>query len=85
MVWQDNVIGVSNILFAYALIYQVYKGYKEKKGFLSIPTSLPTTVGLYAVAFAMLTLGLYFSSITAFFNGTMWFLLFFQRLFYKKV
>ena len=34
MIWQDVVIAIVNILFSYALIPQVYKGFKHKKGFV---------------------------------------------------
>lgn len=84
MVWQDIVIAIANALFGYSLVYQVYIGFKEKKGFLTIQTSLLTTIGLYALSIAYLTLNLYLSTIIGFFNGTMWFLLLIQRLVYKK-
>ncbi len=84
MVWQDIVIAVSNALFGYSLIFQVYTGFKEKKGFLTIQTSLLTTIGLYALSLAYLTLKLYLSTIIGLFNGTMWLLLLIQRIVYKK-
>jgi hypothetical protein len=59
MVWQDIVIAIANVLFGYSLIYQVFKGFKEKKGFLALQTSLLTSIRLYAVAFVYLTLKLY--------------------------
>lgn len=85
MVWQDIIIAVANVLFGYSLAYQVYKGYKEKKGFLSLQTSFLTTIALYALALAYLTLSLYLSAIVCTFNATMWLLLFIQKLIYKKV
>jgi hypothetical protein len=85
MVWQDIIIAVANILFGYSLAYQVYKGFREKKGFLSLQTSSLTTIGLYALAVAYLTLNLYVSTIIATFNATMWLILFIQGLIYKKV
>ncbi len=33
------------VLFSYALISQVYLGFKEKKGFINIQTSLITSEG----------------------------------------
>jgi len=84
MVWQDIVISIANILFGYSLIYQVYYGFKKRKGFLSLQTSFLTTIGLYALAFCFLTLNLVMSSVLSTFNGTMWFLLFIQRIIYKK-
>ena len=85
MIWQDIIIAIANILFGYSLAYQIYVGFKEKKGFLSLQTSLLTAIGLYALAFAYLTLGLIISMIIAAFNATMWLLLLIQRLIYKKI
>ena len=82
--WQDIVLGVANVLFTYSLVYQVYRGFKEKKGFIAVPTSFFTTIGLYAVSIVYLTYALYFSTIICAFNATMWLLLFIQRLIYKK-
>jgi hypothetical protein len=85
MVWQDIVIAIANVLFGYSLAYQVYYGFKKKRGFLTLQASAPTTIGLYALSFAFFTLNLYLSTVVSFFNGTMWFWLFIQRLVYKKV
>lgn len=84
MVWQDIVVSIANIIFGYSLAYQVFKGFKEKKGFLTIQTSLLTTIGLCALAVAYFTLNLFLSTIICIFNGTMWFLLFIQRVIYKS-
>ena len=84
MVWQDIVIAIANILFGYSLAYQVYMGFKEKKGFIKLQASFLTTIGLYALAFAFFTLNLFVSTIVATFNGTMWLLLFIHGLIYKK-
>ena len=84
MVWQDIVVAIANILFGYSLAYQVYKGFRERKGFLTLQTSLLTTIGLYAMSFAFFTLNLFVSTIVSTFNGTMWLLLFIQGLIYKK-
>ena len=84
MIWQDIVVAIANILFGYSLIYQVYRGYKDKKGFLSLPSSFLTSLGLYALTIAYFTLGLLISSVISAFNGTMWLILFIQRLVYGK-
>jgi len=85
MVWQDIVIAIASILFGYSLAYQVFRGFKEKKGFLTLQSSLITTIGLCAITIAYLSLKLYLSAIVAVFSGIMWFLLFIQRIIYKKV
>jgi hypothetical protein len=84
MVWQDILISLANIIFAYSLAYQVYIGFKEKKGALSIQTALLTFISLYVLSFAFITLNLFLSAIVSAFNGTMWALLLMQRLTYEK-
>jgi hypothetical protein len=83
MIWQDIVVAIANVLFGYSLAYQVYKGFKEKKGALSLQSSLLTTIGLYSVAVVYASLSLYISTLITIFNGTMWLLLFMQKLIYK--
>ena len=84
MIWQDMVIAIASVLFGYSLTYQVYGGFRERKGFLTLQTSLLTTIGLYALTFAFFTLNLFVSTIVSTFNGTMWLLLFIRGLIYKK-
>ena len=81
--WQDIVITIANFIFAYALIPQVVKGFKDKKAHIHIQTGLLTTTGMYAMSFAFFSLGLLFSTIIGVFNATMWLLLFIQSLIYK--
>jgi len=84
MVWQDIVVALANVLFGYSLIWQVYLGFRDKKGALSIQTSLLTAIGLFALAISFFSLNLILSTIIAVFNGTMWLFLLVQRLIYKK-
>ena len=83
MMWQDIVITIANLMFTYALIPQVYHGFKTKKGAMIVQTALITTIGLYAMAIAFFSLGLIFSTIISLLNGTLWFLLLIQRLIYR--
>ena len=83
MIWQDIIITISNILFSYALIPQVYKGFKMKKGFLTFQTAFLTTIGLYVSALAFFTLNLFFSATIMTINGTLWAILLLQNLVYK--
>jgi hypothetical protein len=85
MIWQDIVVALANILFGYSLIFQVSKGFKERKGFIAFQTAFFTTLGLYAVTIVYFSLNLLLSSIISFFNGSMWLILLVQRLAYKKV
>ena len=84
MLWQDIVIMIANIIFFISLVPQVYFGFKEKKGFITLATSGPIAIGLYAISISFYTLNLYFSSIVLFVTGTLWLALFIQRLIYKK-
>ena len=84
MVWQDIVIFVIMIAFSYALFPQVYLGFKKKKGFVSLQTSLITFIGMYILSVIYLTLNLYFSAVIGFVTGTLWFILFLQRIIYVK-
>lgn len=84
MTWQDIIISVANLLFTYSLIYQVHHGFKKKKALLTLTTSVLTSIGLYAVSAAFLTLALYLSAITALINGILWTILFMQGITYKN-
>lgn len=84
MVWQDIVISVANIFFILSLTNQVYFGFKEKSGPIKFLTSIPTFTGLFVTSYAFWTLELYSSSVVIFLSGTLWFLLFVQRMLYKK-
>lgn len=84
MIWQDILISSMSIVFSISLIPQIYSGFKEKTGPIKFQTSIPTFIGLYVVSFVYYTLSLYFSSIITFITGTIWLLLFIQRVMYKK-
>lgn len=84
MVWQDIVIAVANLAFAFSIFYQVYHGFQKKKGFVLLRTSLLTFIGLYAMAIVFFTLSLFYSGIIAAFNATLWLILFIQRIIYTK-
>ncbi len=82
MVWQDLIITLVNVLFAYALIPQVYQGFKEKKGFIHLQTGFLNSLGMFLMAFAFFTLGLTFSWIMGTFNAILWMVLFIQKIIY---
>lgn len=84
MIWQDIVIAGANLLFAYSLCFQVYLGFKNRKGYLSLQSTFLTTLGLYAMATAFFTLSLLLSAFIAALNGTLWLILFVQSVFYEK-
>lgn len=84
MNWQDIVISTANILFSISLVNQVYYGFKEKNGPIKILTSVPTFIGLYAISFVYWTMELYTSAVISVIIGTLWLVLFIQRLMYEK-
>jgi len=75
---------VANIIFFISLVPQAYYGFKKKKGFITLATSGPISIGLYAMSISFYTLNLYFSSIVSFMTGTLWLVLFIQRMVYRK-
>jgi len=83
MIWQDIVITVVSVVFCVSLMPQVYCGFKEKRGPIKFQTSIPTFLGLYVICITYFTLGLYASAAITFVTGTIWLVLFFQRLLYK--
>ncbi|HDK42215.1 MAG TPA: hypothetical protein ENG87_02445 [Candidatus Pacearchaeota archaeon] len=74
---------VANIIFSYALIPQIYSGFKTKKGLIEMQTSTIMALGLYAVAIAFLSLDLYFSAIMVSVSGTLWVILLIQKIKYQ--
>jgi hypothetical protein len=85
MIWQDLVIGICNSIFIYSLSNQVYYGFKNKIGTITLITSGFTTLGLYVMSVTFITLDLYFSGFMLFLTGSLWATLFVQRLKYKKI
>ncbi len=83
MAWQDIIIGFAIVALGYALVPQVYKGFKDKRKMMHIQTTTITTIGMYTLAITYLTLDLIFSSIVTFITGTLWLLLFIQTIIYK--
>ncbi|HED05641.1 MAG TPA: hypothetical protein ENI61_03020 [Ignavibacteria bacterium] len=83
MVWQDIVITIIIIAFGYALIPQIYQGFKQKKGFINLQTSGITALGMFIFTFIYFTLKLYFSAIIVFITGLLWTILFAQKIAYK--
>jgi len=84
MVWQDYVFTFATILFGYALIPQIYHGFKHKKKTITLQTSIITVFGLLAVAVTFYTLDLIISSIVNIFIAILWFILFIQGIIYGK-
>jgi|TARA_Y100000310_G_scaffold343968_1_gene454257 hypothetical protein len=83
MVWQDIVITIVIISFSYALLPQIYQGFKQKKGFINLQTSGITGSGMYILSVMYFTLELYFSSLMVFIGAILWTILFIQKIIYK--
>ena len=83
MIWQDIVITIAVILFSYALIPQIYQGFKTKKQAIIIQTSLITSSALYVLGITYITLKLYFSAIMTLIAATLWLILLIQKIIYK--
>jgi len=83
MVWQDTAITIIIVAFSYALLPQVIKGFKEKRGLISLQTSIITGTGMYILSGIYLTLGLYFSATIGVITGALWTTLFIQKIIYK--
>ncbi len=80
MIWQDIAITIANIIASYALIPQVYYGFRYKKGMITKQTGFLTTLSLYVFALSYFTLGLYVSTASSFITGSLWLTLFLQTL-----
>lgn len=84
MIWQDTLITTATIIFAAALIPQIYYGFRYKKGSIAYATSAPTFICLYAIGIAYFTLNLFLSTIMSFVAGTLWLILLIQKIIYNK-
>jgi len=82
MIWQDIVITLVNIVFSLSVIPQALLGFRHKKGVMTHWTTVPTFLGCFFMAFAFLTLDLYFSAATTLMTGVFWAVLFVQRMWY---
>jgi len=83
MLWQDIILAICAFFFAIALIPQILAGFKNKMGLIVISSSIPTFICLYIISFTTLTLKLYYFAFMNFIVGTMWVMLFIQKLIYK--
>tara|TARA_Y100000034_G_C6662987_1_gene290749 strand:+ start:134 stop:409 length:276 start_codon:yes stop_codon:yes gene_type:complete len=82
--WQDYVNTAAIVGFNYALIPQIYGGFKNKVGSIKIQTAAITTVGMAALTVTNHTLDLTYSSVMCGIGSTLWGTLLFQSLKYKE-
>jgi hypothetical protein len=81
--WQDYVLTAASISFSYALIPQVWYGYKNKIKTITNQTGIITTAGLTAMAATLYTLDLDLSTITTATAAGLWGTLTLQSFKYK--
>jgi hypothetical protein len=82
--WQDIAIAVISIFFNIALAPQIIYSFKTKRKTVAYSTALVTTIGVFISAFIYFTLHLYFTVVTSFISGILWFIIFIQSAKYKK-
>ncbi len=83
MIWQDLALSITNIIVGYALIPQVYHGFKNKVGAMTLQTAIISTIGIFMFAAIFATMNLLLSAAISTFNGIMWSLLLIQKLVYR--
>lgn len=83
MVWQDITIGLVNLCLNYAIIPQIYEGIKKQKCPINLQTAIIMPSSLFILGSTLLTLNLYFATITTYFGGLLWSIVLMQKLSYK--
>ena len=81
--WQDIILMIGNILLGYALIPQVYKGFKDKKPHIAIQTGTITTIALLIITIIYFSLNLILSGVMVSISTTLWAILLIQSIIYK--
>ncbi|MCR4284826.1 MAG: hypothetical protein NUV97_02150 [archaeon] len=84
MLWEDLFIMIATILLSYALVPQVIYGFKKKKKFVVIQTSLLTTIGLLMLTISYISLELPLALISNSVAVILWMLILIQGSIYKE-
>lgn len=82
MVWQDLVITIVTILFAYAMIPQIYYGFRKKIGAITYQFSIVNIFAMTALTVTYYSLGLIFATIVNSILTILWIILLIQRIIY---
>ncbi len=85
MLWEDFVYTVVGILFGYALLPQVYYGWKNKAKTIAKQTGILTTLGLILLIPAGISLGLVLSPIVTSVTTLLWAILTYQAFKYPDI
>ena len=83
MIWQDIVISVVSIVFAYAMLPQIIYGFKKRKGVITYQFSVLNMICMIALIIAYYSLGLIFTTVISVGIFVGWALLFIQKIVYK--
>lgn len=84
LMWQDWVMAICSVVFSWALVPQVVRGFKDRQGYVEGWTAAPYTMAVVAVAVSLLTLRLWFAGAVGMASAGLWAVLWLQREFYGK-
>lgn len=82
MIWQDVVMGGCSVLFVWAMLPQVLLGFRERRGYASVATSVTTGTALWVTAGCLATLGAPATAVVNVMCGFLWFVLAAQNVAY---
>jgi len=84
MIWQDVVLLIVSLGFAYALIPQIIMNYKMKIINIYWTLVLISTLGLFTMGVVLLTLNLILTPIINVISSLLWAIILIQKIVYKK-
>jgi len=82
--WQDVVVTIVSVIFAYAMIPQIIYGFKKKKGVITYQFSGLNMTCMIALIIAYYSMGLVFATIASIVILIGWITLFIQKIIYKE-
>ncbi len=84
--WQDPILAIVTITLAYSLIPQVIKGFRVKKGLISLQTLIVRLVATSVIVWVVnFTLRLYFSVMIGTICLICWLILLIQRIIWGDI
>lgn len=84
MIWQDIILTIIIIAFAYCLIPQLFYAKRNKRVGISYQTLWITSMGLYITVPCYVTNNMLFGGITSFITASLWLILLLMKMRYKK-
>jgi uncharacterized protein with PQ loop repeat len=79
---EDTILSIAGVIISFSLIPQVITGFQTKTGPVRLATSLPYGLSLSAMAFAYISLELWFTTGITIIGALLWFMLSYQRIIY---